>query len=230
MFTTLYSVKILYLTFLSNPNGSFINYKNIDKGDFFINLPLIFLAIFSIFFGYLTKDIFIGLASNFFSDNSLFIHPLHDSFLDTEYAVLIFFKLLPFIFTICLSILSLIFSEFFGLLLISFKFSKFGYNSFSFFNQRFLIELFYNVYITNIILKLGGQFTKIVDKGSVELLGPYGLEKSFLIFSKNINNLNSGIITSYALYILIGLIFYICLFYTFLDLQEIIKLDTFIPF
>src|SRR5256885_5657035 len=27
MFTTLYSVKVLYLTFLTNPNGSLINYK-----------------------------------------------------------------------------------------------------------------------------------------------------------------------------------------------------------
>ena len=27
MFTTLYSVKVLYLTFLTNPNGPLINYK-----------------------------------------------------------------------------------------------------------------------------------------------------------------------------------------------------------
>jgi NADH-ubiquinone oxidoreductase chain 5 len=40
-----------------------------------------------------------------------------------------------------------------------------------------LIELFYNKYITGLILKLGGQTTKVIDKGSVELLGPYGLEK-----------------------------------------------------
>ena len=30
--------------------------------------------------------------------------------------------------------------------------------------------------LVNIVLKLGGQTTKILDKGSVELLGPYGLE------------------------------------------------------
>src|SRR5450432_1538254 len=74
MFTTLYSVKVLYLTFLTNPNGPVVSYKQgnaAHEGDIFISIPLIILAIFSIFFGYLTKDIFIGLGSGFFSDNSL---------------------------------------------------------------------------------------------------------------------------------------------------------------
>lgn len=225
MFTTLYSIKVLYLTFLTNPNGPLVNYKNIDSGDLFINLPLIILAVFSIFFGYITKDTFIGLATGFYADNSLFIHPLHESMLDTEFAVPIIFKLLPFFFTISLSLISLIFSEFFGKLLINFKFSKLGYNIFSFFNQRFLIELFYNKYITDFILKLGGQTTKILDKGSVELLGPSGLERTFVGLSKNIGSLSSGVITSYALYILIGLIFYISLLYfSFIDSNIILLL------
>jgi NADH-ubiquinone oxidoreductase chain 5 len=42
----------------------------------------------------------------------------------------------------------------------------------------------------------------------VELLGPYGLEVGLLWLSKTISSLNSGIIANYALYILIGLIFY----------------------
>src|SRR5204862_430940 len=122
------------------------------------------LAVFSIFFGYITKDVFIGLATGFFSDNSLFIHPLHEIILDTEFAVPIIFKLLPFILTICLSLISLILSEFFGKLLINFKFSNLGYNIFSLFNQRFLIELFYIKYMSDIILKLVGQLTKIIYK------------------------------------------------------------------
>jgi len=213
MFTTLYSAKVLYLTFLTNPNGPLINYKQIHEGDLFLNVPLIVLAIFSIFFGYLTKDIFIGLGTNFFSDNSLFIHPNHEIMLDTEFAVPILFKLLPFILTVLLSLISIILSEFFPKLLINLKFSKLGYNIFSFFNQRFFIELIYNKYIIEFIFKLGGQTTKILDKGSIELLGPYGLEKGLINFSNNINNLSTGIITTYALYILIGLIFYISLLY-----------------
>jgi NADH-ubiquinone oxidoreductase chain 5 len=209
MFTTLYSIKVLYLTFLTNPNGPFINYKQAHEGDIYMSLPLIILAIFSIFFGYISKDIFIGLGSSFFVDNSLFIHPSHEIIIDTEFAVPTIFKLLPLIFTISLSLISIILSELLPKLLVFFKFSRLGYNIFCFFNQRFLIELFYNRYITGIILKFGGQTTKIIDKGSIELLGPYGLEKGLLKLSKNITNLDTGVITSYALYILIGLIFYI---------------------
>lgn len=216
MFTTLYSVKVLYLTFLSNPNGPLVNYKQAQaahEGDMFMSIPLIILAVFSIFFGYLTKDIFIGLASGFFSDNSLFIHPLHEIMLDTEFSVPTLFKLLPLFFTIFLSIISLLIIEFYPKLVISFKFSSSGYNIFSFFNKRFFVELFYNKYITGVVLKLGGQTTKVMDKGLVELIGPYGLEKNLINLSRNINNLSTGVVTSYALYILIGLISYLCVLY-----------------
>ena len=209
MFTTLYSVKVLYLTFLTNPNGPLINYKQAHEGDIFMSLPLMILAVFSIFFGFITKDVFIGLGSGFFSDNALFIHPSHEILLDTEFGVPTLFKLLPLLFTISLSVLSIVFSEYLSRTLIYFKLSRIGYNIFSFFNQRFLIELFYNRFITGLLLKLGGQTTKVLDKGSIEYLGPYGLEKLLLNLSGNISKLNSGVITSYALYVLVGLIFYI---------------------
>jgi len=216
MFTTIYSVKVLYLTFLANPNGPLINYKHAHEGDIFMSLPLIILAVFSIFFGYITKDMFIGLGSGFFIDNSLFIHPLHEIMLDTEFAVPVLFKILPLVFTISLSVLAILLSEFLPLVLIKFKFTRLGYNIFSFFNQRFLLELFYNKYITGLVLKLGGQTSKVLDKGSVELLGPYGLEKGLVTLSRNIASLDTGVITSYALYILIGLIFYMLIPYLFM--------------
>ena len=213
MFTTLYSVKVLYLTFLTNPNGPLVNYKQAHEGSVFMSFPLIILAVFSILFGYITKDIFIGLGSGFFADNALFIHPSHEIMLDTEFGVPTLFKLLPLVFTISLSVISIILSENVPGVLSKFKLTRVGYNVFSFFNQRFLIELFYNNYITNFILKLGGQTTKVIDKGSVELLGPFGLEKSLLSLSKSISSLDTGVITSYALYILIALIFYILIPY-----------------
>ena len=213
MFTTLYSVKVLYLTFLTNPAGPLVNYKIAHEGDIFMSIPLIILAVFSIFFGYITKEIFIGLGSGFFADNGLFIHPSHEIILETEFAVPTLFKLLPLIGTVSLSVIAIVLSEFLPKLLIHFKFSRFGYNIFSFFNKRFLIELFYNKYVTDLVLKLGGQTTKVIDKGSVELLGPFGLEKGLINLSKSIASLDTGVVTSYALYILIGLIFYILIPY-----------------
>jgi NADH-ubiquinone oxidoreductase chain 5 len=209
IFTTLYSVKVLYLTFLTNPNGPQVFYKKAHEGDLFLSLPLVILALFSIFFGFITKDIFIGLGSNFFIDNSLFIHPINEIMIDTEFAVSTFFKLLPFVFTVSFSLVAIIISEFFPELVISFKISRLGYNIFGFFNQRFLIEYFYNKYIVNLVLYLGGQTTKILDKGSIELCGPFGLEKGLISSSKMISYLNTSIVTNYALFILVSFIIYI---------------------
>ena len=214
MFTTLYSVKVLYVTFLSNPNGPLVNYKNetsksAHEGDIFMSLPLIILAIFSIFFGFITKDIFIGLGSDFFSDNALFIHPSQEIMLNTEFIVPVTYKLLPLFFTISLTALSIFFTEFYPKLLIKFKYSVIGYNIFGFLNQRFGVELIYNKYISGLVLTLGGQTSKDMDKGVVEKFGPYGLQNKSIEISKSINNLSTGVVTNYALYILIGLLFFL---------------------
>ena len=217
IFTTLYSVKVVYLTFLTNPNGPLTNYKQAHEGNMFISLPLIVLAIFSILFGYVAKDIFLGLGSGFFSDNSLFMHPSHEILLDTEFALETSYKLLPLVSTVLFTAVALVLCEFLPRLLMYFKYSVLGYNTFSFFNQRFFIELFYNNYVTGFVLKLGGQTTKVVDKGSVELIGPYGLEKILLFLSKTIAMLDTGVVTSYALYILIGFILYVLIPYFTVD-------------
>lgn len=39
IFTTLYSVKVLYLTFLASPRGPLVNYKQAHEGDIFMSLP-----------------------------------------------------------------------------------------------------------------------------------------------------------------------------------------------
>ena len=206
VFTTLYSIKVLYLTFIANPNGSLSYYKYAHEGDIFLSLPLIILSIFSIYFGFITKDIFVGLGSGFFTDNSIYIHYIHEIMIDTEFGVSVVFKLLPFVFTISFSILAIIFSELFYEYIISFKLSNLGYKIFGFFNQRFLIELLYNKYISNLKLNLGGQTTKVLDKGSIEMLGPLGLEIALITTSKTITYLSTGSVTDYALYITMSMI------------------------
>ena len=213
MFTTLYSVKVLYLTFLTSANGPLRNYKGAHEGDVFMSLPLIILGSFSIFFGYMTKDMFIGMGTGFFTDNSLFTHPLHEIMLETEFAVPLLFKLLPLFITVTASALSLVYSEFLPKPLINLKLTRVGYNIFGFFNTRFLVEAFYNKYVVRFILRLGGQTTKVLDKGFVERLGPYGLETGLTKLSRSLGSLDTGVITSYALYILIGLILYIVIPY-----------------
>jgi len=227
VFTTLYSAKILYLAFLAPANGPRVNYKNDStslEGDFFMIFPLVALALFSVFFGYFTKDLFVGMGTGFFTDNSVFVHPNHEILIATEFAVPHFFKLLPFFCTIFFSVLALILFEFFPSLIVKFKLTPLGYYIFGFFNQRGLIEMFYNNGIVNLILNLGGHTTKILDKGVIELIGPVGLEKVLHRLSKRIHSLSTGIVTSYALYILLGFIIYLIAF----SLYELVYVFLFI--
>ena len=211
IFTTLYSIKILYLTFLTNPNSALYNYINIHESGIFMSIPLFILAIFSIFFGYIFKDIYIGIGSSFFSDNGIYIHPLHEVMINTEFAVSTIYKLLPLICTIIFSLSALCIFEIYPDILVSLKFYRIVYNVFSLFNLRLFFELFYNKYISNNLFKLGGQTTKILDKGSVEFLGPFGLENLLVRLSKKLSTFETSIVTSYALYILISSVFLLLL-------------------
>jgi len=53
------------------------------------------LALFSIFFGFVFSDLFVGVGSDFFA-NSLFIHPNNISIIEAEFSLpILTIKLLP---------------------------------------------------------------------------------------------------------------------------------------
>jgi NADH-ubiquinone oxidoreductase chain 5 len=226
IFTTLYSIKILYLSFFSNPNGLLIDYKKIHESNFFMSMPLILLSVFSIIFGYFAKEIYIGLGSDFFSDNSIYIHPINEIMINTENIIPVEIKMLPFILSISFFIIYIIVINIFKIFNLSFIKSILQYRIdlyintiniinmlvyyvFSFFNQRALFEFYYNKFVSGVILNLGGQTTKFIDKGSVEYLGPYGLEVGLLYLGNKLSKLDTGLVTYYALYIMSGFIIYI---------------------
>jgi hypothetical protein len=132
--------------------------------------------------------------------------------LDTEFAVSLLFKLIPFIFTLLFSVLVILLSEYLFESIVGIKLSRLGYIIFGFFNQRFLIEYFYNNFVTKLTLNLGRQTSNILDLGSIELIGPYGIERMLIHSSKNIVSLSTGVVTNYALYILIGFCLYTLIF------------------
>jgi NADH-ubiquinone oxidoreductase chain 5 len=65
------------------------------------------------------------------------------------------------------------------------------------------------------VLYLGGQTTKVLDKGSIEYIGPFGLQKGLTLMSKNITLLNNSVVTNYALYILVGILTYLLVIFSY---------------
>lgn len=77
---------------------------------------------------------------------------------------------------------------------------------YKFFNGKYFFDVIYNNYIINKALSLGLLTSKVLDRGLVEKIGPFGLTGSFYNTSRQLATLDTGIITSYALYIILGLI------------------------
>jgi NADH-ubiquinone oxidoreductase chain 5 len=63
--TAFYSIRVLYLVFLSEPNGNKNIIFNAHEGTARMTFPLFLLCLLSIFIGYLSKDLFIGFGTDF---------------------------------------------------------------------------------------------------------------------------------------------------------------------
>jgi NADH-ubiquinone oxidoreductase chain 5 len=64
----------------------------------------------------------------------------------------------------------------------------------------------YNKYIIGPALSLGLSTSKILDRGVIELLGPHGLSQSLYTSSRQLASIDTGVISTYGLFIFIGAI------------------------
>ena len=312
--TAFYSFRLISLVFLTTPNGNKQSYINSylssayllpkerdslssypseggrvvecgEKLNLIVIFPLLLLALFSIFFGFVFSDLFVGMGSDFFQ-NSIFMHPKNISLIEAEFSLLctspaqpsvsggnnIFIKLLPAILSFTGAFSSIILYHLpFGLFKINclpsfpspatqegvitqpaiatapvtpatanyvpsagvgplslqekqdpkecpgnedsgiqaWKVStnnKIGKTIYAFLNGKYFFDIIYNHFIIQSGLKLGYIISKEIDRGAIELLGPYGLSNYFYNAGKNLAKLDTGVITTYSLYITIALI------------------------
>ena len=98
MCTSFYSVRLIFLTFLFKTNSYKKLILMVHESPFRMSFPLFLLAFGSLFIGYLSKDMFIGLGNTFWG-NSIFILPKNLSFIDAEFLPT-FFKLCPLFFSL----------------------------------------------------------------------------------------------------------------------------------
>ena len=170
--TAFYSTRLLYYTFVSSPfspsdrptpttpaasNGASLS---------LMSLPLFILSFFSIFFGYLAKDLFVGIGTPIFSAP----HNFDSEFLDP------LVRLYPNIFSAC------------GLLCALFVYTNRNYSVFQF-TPNFLTSLYWFIngkwFFDTLNAILSDSFLlfsylipfKSLDRGFIELVGPTGLSK-----------------------------------------------------
>jgi NADH-ubiquinone oxidoreductase chain 5 len=203
--TAFYSFRLISLVFLTNPNGQKESYLNTHESNLFVIIPLLILALFSIFFGYIFSDLFVGVGSDFFA-NSLFIHPNNISIIEAEFSLNPFIKLLPAILSLTGAMLAIFMFHKTPHIINNLTLNSLGKKIYSFLNGKYYFDIIYNHFIVSQGLQLGYKISKEIDRGAIELLGPYGLANAFTKTGINIAKLDTGIITTYSLYITIGLL------------------------
>jgi NADH-ubiquinone oxidoreductase chain 5 len=217
-FTMLYSVKLIYLTFLSYANGPKGNYEKAHESGLSMAIPLIILGILSVYLGNISKDFFLGLGSQGLG-NSIFIHPNHIIFIDTEFGVPSLYKLLPLIMSVTFGSIALSLFEKKPLLLLSVIKFKIGRNMYRFFNQRYWFELIYNRSIVKGVLYIGYVTNSILDRGVLELIGPRGAVASLYKISNYFASFDSGSIARYGFVMYSGLLFLLIIWVSFSNIN-----------
>lgn len=201
--TAFYSTRLVYLTFLSKPNGfKQIICKAYDSS-FQICTALGCLAIPSIFIGFYSKDMVVGLGTDFWS-NAIFVQPENMNRFDAEF-IEQFYKLLPVQLSLFSTIFAFMLYTFKSKLLFQFKISFLGKKFYNFLNKKWFFDKVYNEWISQFFFKFSYSVSyKIVDRGIFEVLGPKGLSMVLSKTAFNVYKLQTGYVYHYTFIILVG--------------------------
>jgi NADH-ubiquinone oxidoreductase chain 5 len=219
--TAFYSFRLISLVFLTVPNGQKQSYLNSHESKLAVIIPLFVLALFSIFFGYLFSDLFVGMGSNFLGA-AVFTHPNNIALVEAEFSLPILIKQLPAILSVLGAVLALYLYNINPGVINSITEVSLGRKLYSFLNGKYYFDVIYNHFFIEKGFKLGYIISKEIDRGVIEFLGPFGLSNYFSNAGKEIAKLDTGVVTTYALYITIGLILFLVLVFSsvILDLSS----------
>nr|NP_044800.1 NADH dehydrogenase subunit 5 [Reclinomonas americana]AAD11915.1 NADH dehydrogenase subunit 5 [Reclinomonas americana] len=203
-FTAFYSFRLIYLTFLGETNSPRTIINHAHDAPFIMAFPLMILAVGSIFVGFVMKDMMIGLGTDFWG-NSLFTHPKNLTLIESEF-IPTPIKLLPVVLSITGATLAIILNNYCARFLVDLKISSLGRELYSFLNKRWYFDIVYNEYVGRTMLWFGYNISfKTIDKGLIEILGPYGLERLVKRLTLRVSQLQTGYIYHYAFIMLFGI-------------------------
>lgn len=203
-FTAFYSIRLLILTFITKTNA----YKQIinkaHDAPILLGLPLLILSIFSIFIGYFSKNMFVGLGSTFFG-NSINILFENNQMIDAEFLPFVI-KILPILSATSGLILACLLYTSLTKYLNSLINNNLFRSIYLFLNKKWFVDKLYSEIIYQKILFISyNPLYSVFDKGIYNILGPRLLTNLLEKISKNSSEIQSGFFYHYALIFLISI-------------------------
>ena len=197
-------------------NSSKKQIKKASEPDIFMSLPLIILALGSIYIGFLSKEMFLGLGTDFWN-NSVFVKPSCEAnissfasngtnLLEAEYLTLSE-KQIPLLLTVLGGLLAFLFNQYFVKTSYTLA-SEYFYEIYSFLSFRWYYDKLLNSLISYPSYYLGYNLLQTFDKGLLELLSvfPLGLNTNLKKLFNELENVQSGLIYHYALIMIVSVI------------------------
>jgi NADH-ubiquinone oxidoreductase chain 5 len=210
-FTAFYSIRLIFLTFIKPPAGSYFYISNSHESSLLILLPLFILGFGSIFIGYLFKELFLGLGVDTWN-SSLFQLTTHISYFESEFLDFKI-KLIPFVFSISGLLLGIFIYHLFEKKVSSLNIYIKIYYFYTFFVKKWYFDNIYNKFIVNLFFYIGYNISfKLLDRGLFELIGPLGLTRLISSLIYKVSNLQSGLIYHYIFIMILGLTFFFFFF------------------
>ena len=196
--TSIYSWRLLLKTFHGTYNNKKINYESIHESPMVMIIPLIILAIGSIFAGIIFKEVFIGNESveilwrdSIFFLNSLSLdHPPTWVIFLTPILVIISIPISYYLFILNKNILN--------------EFAKGNKPLYDFLKNKWYFDELYELIFVKTSKKIGLYFWKNIDIRFIDKYGPDGLSNLIKNFSLKAVKFQSGYIYQYAFIMLIG--------------------------
>lgn len=209
-FTAYYSTRLLSLTFLRPVNGNKVFYSHAHESPFPMIFPLFILSFASLFIGYCTRDMMIGMGSDFWG-NSLFTLPTKQYILESEWLETSI-KIIPLIFSLSGATLAFIHYLFNIEILFKLKQTFIGRYLYIFLNRKWLFDKVYNENISQNLLRIAyTQTYQNMDRGVLEFLGPEGISTQLYLWTQKLASIQFGMIFHNLFGLFLGL--FILLFF-----------------
>lgn len=184
--TACYSIRLLALTFYKSPSSTKYDYQDIHESTIGVIIPMVVLAIISIFFGYVAKEPLAGMGTDSIVYYSNLVHTQNDlvigNLTEAEFGLTIFNKNVPIISTFIGTALGIIIFIMPNNKISSVKTKvvesfahKVNINIFSFLSNKWWVDGLLSRIISWPYLKLGLFTSNSLDRGLFELFGVWGL-------------------------------------------------------
>ena len=203
-FTAFYSVRLLILTFITKTNAYKQVINKAHDAPLLLGLPLFILSIFSIFVGYFTKDMAVGLGSTFWG-NALNITFENNNLIEAEFLPFVI-KILPIVSATLGLILACYIYTYLTKYLNNLINNNLFRNIYLFLNKKWFMDKLYSEVIYQKILFISyNPLYAVFDKGIYNILGPRVLNDILEKLSKNTAEMQTGFFYHYALIFLVSL-------------------------